>query len=241
MRNSTIGKSILKVISILLLPLPFIGIGIFLIYPYYNDIVILKESLNPEAISNSVTLKFFTSISPKQVAGIYEEDFNKATSVEYLTDEILAKYTNEGDVSRQLEPFDTKISVKSANISASIIDGKNAFAMKKGPWHFPLSNAPGEKGNFVVIGHRFAELPPSTNTFFNLDKIKVGDKISISQTGDVNYEYTVLETKVVEKDNRSVLQDYGDYRITLITCTPLWTSKQRLVVTGILDKAYRKI
>ena len=69
-------------------------------------------------------------------------------------------------------------------------------------------------------------------------KIKVGDKIEVIQS-DNKFTYVVTETKVVEKNDISVLQDYSDYRITLITCSPLWTSKQRLVIVGKLDKLYK--
>jgi sortase A len=110
--------------------------------------------------------------------------------------------------------------------------------MNKGFWHFPSSNLPGQKGNMVVIGHRYAKLPPNKDTFFNLDKVKVGDKIEVVQN-DNQFTYIVTETKVVEKNDISVLQDYSDYRITLITCSPLWTSKQRLVIVGKLDKLYK--
>lgn len=83
-------------------------------------------------------------------------------------------------------------------------------------------------------------MPPNTNTFFNLDKARVGDKIVINQK-DGSYRYTVTEKKVVEKNDRSVLLNTNDYRLTLITCTPLWTSDQRLVVIGKLDKVYGSI
>jgi LPXTG-site transpeptidase (sortase) family protein len=86
--------------------------------------------------------------------------------------------------------------------------------MNKGFWHFPSSNLPGQKGNMVVIGHRYAKLPPNKDTFFNLDKVKVGDKIEVVQN-DNQFTYIVTETKVVEKNDISVLQDYSDYRITL--------------------------
>ncbi len=81
--------------------------------------------------------------------------------------------------------------------------------------------------------------PPNKGySFFNLDKVKVGDKIEVVQN-DNQFTYIVTETKVVEKNDISVLQDYSDYRITLITCSPLWTSKQRLVIVGKLDKLYK--
>ena len=110
--------------------------------------------------------------------------------------------------------------------------------MNKGFWHFPTSDLPGQKGNSVIIGHRYAKLPPNKDTFFNLDKVKVGDKIEVVQL-DQTHTYIVTDTKIVEKNDISILQNYSDYRITLITCSPLWSSNQRLVVVGKLDKLYK--
>lgn len=110
----------------------------------------------------------------------------------------------------------------------------------KGIWHFPLSDAPGQRGNAVFIAHRYLHVPPATDTFFSLDKVKVGDKVKIKTTsGDFNY--TVTETKIAERNDRTIVMPTSDYRITLITCTPLWTDHQRLVVVAKLDKVYRDI
>ena len=72
-----------------------------------------------------------------------------------------------------------------------------------------------------------------------MDKVKKGDSVVIEQEND-KYTYIVSDVKIVEKNDVSVLQNSDDYQITLITCTPLWTSHQRLVVTGKLDKLYQK-
>jgi sortase A len=82
-------------------------------------------------------------------------------------------------------------------------------------------------------------MPPAKDTFFNLDKVKKGDNIVVQQEGN-KYTYIVSEVKIVEKNDISVLQDTTEHQITLITCTPLWTSKQRLAVIGKLDKLYQK-
>ncbi|MCA9376871.1 class D sortase [Candidatus Nomurabacteria bacterium] len=241
MNRTRTRKVFLKTLSLFITPLPFIGALLLIVYPNYNDIVLAKESFDPQGKTRSVTLHLFTTLAPSKALVDYEADFDNSNSLEYVSPEVLARFQNSGTVAQRLEPISTTLNIESARINAPIRDGEDAFAMERGPWHFPLSVRPGEKGNMVVIGHRFAELPPSTNTFFNLDKIKIGDKITITQQGGIEYTYTVTETKVVEKNDRSILADHNDHRITLVTCTPLWTSKQRLVVVGQLDKAYRNI
>ena len=47
------------------------------------------------------------------------------------------------------------------------------------------------------------------------------------------YHYTVTESKIVDPDAVWVLDDFGDDRITIITCTDDGT--QRQIVVGLLD------
>ena len=112
--------------------------------------------------------------------------------------------------------------------------------MDSGFWHFPISKYPGQKGNAVIIGHRFLNLPPAKDTFFNLDKVKIGDEIVLKHD-EGEWKYIVTEIKIVDENDISVVKDTDDYRLTLITCTPLWTSEKRLVVIAKLDKLYQKV
>lgn len=229
-----------KTIIIVSLPLIFILVALFfIIYPHYNDIKLFAKSLNTYELSRNTSLKILTEVSrPSPEADLMSA--NPITSLEEIPPEELIKYQNQGNVLVELEPMNTEISIPGANISGPILDGEDAFTLNDGIWHFPLSPGPGQKGNMVVIAHRFAKLPPATDTFFNLDKVDIGDKIVINQEND-HFTYTVVETKIVESHERSVLAQTHDYRITLITCTPLWTDEKRLIVIGKLDKIYGSI
>ncbi|MCB9790705.1 sortase [Candidatus Nomurabacteria bacterium] len=230
----------IKIISLIISCLFILTTGGLLLYPFYNDISITAKGIDIRDIAQSASLITLTSVSLDS-PDVYERDFDNINALEYVSKDTLAQHQNEGKFTSRLEEMETEIEVPSVNIAGHVHDGENAHTMDLGPWHFPLSVGPGEEGNFIVIGHRFAELPPSKNTFFNLDKVKVGDKIYIKQKGDINYTYTVIKTSVVKKTDRSVLQSGKEYKISLITCTPKWTSEKRLVVVGLLDKVYRKI
>lgn len=235
-------KKVLKAITILLIPLLLISIAFLIIYPNYSDIVIYANSFDTKQIAHNSALKALTSLSPRTFTeDLSDEQYGAVLSVEDITPEALAAFNNSGDVYRSVQSSNTELSVDSANIKGKVYDGEDANTMMTGLWHFPLSVGPGDKGNFVVIAHRFAKVPPETDTFFNLDKVRIGDKIEITQDGGIKYTYTVTERKVVDKDDRTVLQPVGDHRATLITCSPLWTSRQRLVIVGVLDKVYQKI
>ena len=133
-----------------------------------------------------------------------------------------------------------RILIDNINIEGKVLQGESSLTMDKGFWHFPISAFPGEKGNMVTIGHRFMNLPPNRDSFFNLDQTKIGEKIVISHQEGV-YTYIVVDKKEVEPNDLSVVQETEDYRLTLITCTPLWTSQKRLVIIAKLDKLYKKV
>lgn len=231
---------LLKTIVSLILVLSVIGsIGFFIIYPHYTDFKIHAEEYNPERVSHNTMLQLLTTISPPNQAGIIT-DITTETSLEYISPEEMIRLKNEGIVQFNLEAQNTTLTIDSANIAGNIVDGETAVEMDRGFWHFPLSSQPGKRGNTVIIAHRFLNLPPRTDTFFSLDTVKVGDKIIIEQD-EGTYNYTIIQTKIVEKTDRSVLANTTDHRISLITCTPLWTSDQRLVIIGKLDKIYGNI
>lgn len=208
------------------------GLAYFLVYPLLPDLQEARMKTvryDPYTLGYSMTTRLFTSLIPP-VSDIEDLEFLASQ-----TERTLEYVDPEGVEIADLEAKGTVLSIPSANIQGRVVDGLNQDAMMRGFWHYPLSSVPGKRGNLVFIGHRFAKLPPSTDTFFHLDKIAVGDKITVSQ-GDENWTYTVISTRIVEKDDASVLASSGEYRLTLITCTPLWTARQRLVVTAVLEK-----
>jgi LPXTG-site transpeptidase (sortase) family protein len=100
--------------------------------------------------------------------------------------------------------------------------------LKYGIWYLPWSNV----NSPVLTAHRFTYLPPYTMPFYHLDKVEVGDSIKYVN-GGVEYEYVVENIMVVESSEVGV--EEGDPgKITLYTCTPLWTSSKRLVIVGKL-------
>jgi len=221
------------IISLLLTLFILTPILFFLIYPNYNDILLTINSFNNYSLSKETTIKILTQISPLKEK--YADEVLGYTSIE----ESLKEHTIVLD-RKILEELDTKLKVDTLNIEGNILQGESSLTMDKGFWHFPISKFPGEKGNVVIIGHRFMNIPPAKDTFFNLDKTEIGDEIIVKhQQGE--YTYIVVDIKEVLPNDTTVIQDTDDYRLTLITCTPLWTSEKRLVVVAKLDKLYKKV
>jgi LPXTG-site transpeptidase (sortase) family protein len=228
-----------KLTAVLLLLSVLAGATFFIIYPNLSDIKIAIRSYKAERIARNTTLQLLTRLSPPNLAAV-EEDVRSSKSLEHVSTEELIKLKNEGKILFNMEKSNTVLQIDSADIKGKVVDDETALGMDRGFWHFPLSSQPGKRGNTVIIAHRFLYLPPRTDTFFSLDKVQIGDSITVTQDGGT-YNYTVIERKIVEKTNRDVLTPTSDYRITLITCTPLWTSDRRLVVVGKLDKIYGNI
>lgn len=226
-------------ITLLLILLVLTPILFFIIYPNYNNILLTLNSFNMYNLSKETSVRVLTQISPPKEK--YQEQVLGYTSIE----ESLA----DADINLEekiLEDLNTTLKIETLNIQDKILQGKSSLRMNDGFWHFPTSVFPGEKGNVVVIGHRFLHLPPRKDTLFNLEDIKIGEKIIISQTeentGQTNsLTYIVVEIKEVQPNDVSVIQEAQDYRLTLITCTPLWTSEKRLVVIAKLDKLYKRV
>ncbi len=116
-------------------------------------------------------------------------------------------------------------------INMPIFQSENDKVLWKGGWLF--GSTPDKGGNSVIFGHRFRYLPPNSNTFYNLDKVNIGDKFTVNWAGK-KYIYTVREIKTVEPNDLSVIEPSVKSIVTLVTCTPLFTSNKRLVVIGEL-------
>ncbi|MCD4756170.1 sortase [bacterium] len=227
-------KSIYKyLITVFLLLLLFVPISYFLILPNYNILIGTFKRVDLKRYTYDICFSLLTTVAPtkEQILG---------TSQILVEDVSIEEYLGEvEDIDPILEKLNTKLEIESIGVKGNIFQGSDSNTLEKGFWHFPLSKYPGQKGNVVVISHRYLHIPPAKNTFFNLDKVRKGDSLFFTQEGN-SYNYIVSEVKIVEKNDISVIQDSSDYRVTLITCTPLWTSHQRLVVIGKLDKLYQK-
>lgn len=88
-------------------------------------------------------------------------------------------------------------------------------------------------GNIVVAGHRFLYSDPISPPFYFLNKIAVGDRISLRYSGTV-YEYSAIKKFEVGSKDTWIEKDYSFPTITLYTCTPIYNPINRLVIVGKL-------
>jgi len=113
------------------------------------------------------------------------------------------------------------------NIDQSI----NNKSISYGIYYEPKSSKPGY-GTTILFGHRTFSGSP----FLNLDKLKKGDKITVSWPKIGNVEYTVEKSFVVPASYRMSV-DQGK-KLFLITCYPLGSTKERLIIQANQTRIY---
>ncbi len=116
-------------------------------------------------------------------------------------------------------------------IDAEIHEGTDARALDKGVWRRPKTSTPDKGGNTVLVAHRFTYT--GSGVFYNLDKLQKGHTFAVFWDKR-EYDYEVIEVKVVNPDAIYIEENTKEPIMTLYTCTPMWTAKQRLVVVAKL-------
>lgn len=116
------------------------------------------------------------------------------------------------------------------DIKVPVLEGTGSKALQVSAGHFEGTGSLG-RGNYCIAGHNstiYAEI------FNDLDQIQIGDEMFLVDNDEkrTRYCYIVTEYKIVEPKQVDVLNNYGDNRLTVISCTDDGT--QRQVVVGIL-------
>jgi sortase A len=117
------------------------------------------------------------------------------------------------------------------------VEGVDAAKLRQGPGHYPGTAMPGEIGNFVLSGHRTTYSAP----FNRIDELRRGDDIVVDAR-DARYTYRVTRAEVVEPTRMEVIAPVPEHpgerparpMITLTTCHPEYSARQRLIVYGVL-------
>jgi sortase A len=118
------------------------------------------------------------------------------------------------------------------DLNRIVVEGATADALTKGPGHFPETPLPGQLGNAAIAGHRTTHLHP----FFDIDKLQPGDEITVI-TLNGRYVYHVTGTEIVGPEDYAAViptTDVTKATLTLVSCTPRYSAKNRIVVRSEL-------
>ena len=136
-----------------------------------------------------------------------------------------------------------------------VLEGTQEEQLSQGPGHYVGSAMPGEEGNVALAGHRVGKGSP----FLELDAMRPGDPVVVETadswfvyrvlgdpaTGDVDADPSgipgmqIVSPSAVEvvsptPDAAASAAPSGAY-LTLTTCHPRYSARQRLVVHARLD------
>jgi sortase A len=118
---------------------------------------------------------------------------------------------------------------------APVFDSDGRWALANGVAHNPQTSlpwSPTPQRNVYLAGHRMGFRGTwSRMIFYNLDKLKQGDKVLLKDRAGRSYRYRVSEVFVVDPTDSWVMgQVRGRDMVTLQTCTPYPTFEKRLIV-----------
>ncbi len=107
----------------------------------------------------------------------------------------------------------------------TVVEGTSRANLKNGAGHMPFTPLPGQPGNTVISGHRTTYGAP----FHELDTLEPGDLIEVETAIGVS-TYAVTGSEIVQPNELWVTEPREGAWLTLTTCHPKFSSRQRLVV-----------
>lgn len=123
------------------------------------------------------------------------------------------------------------IEIPRIGVNAAVVNGTTPEYLKEGPGLYEISPLPGdENANVLIAAHRTTY----GAWFRKVDKLTEGDDIILKFQGK-NYNYKIEKVFTIEKNDWSVTEPQGYSSLTLTSCHPLGSSRQRIVVRAKLD------
>lgn len=125
----------------------------------------------------------------------------------------------------------SRIRIPTLGVDTVVVEGTSKEALDAGAGHYTESALPGQPGNVAIAGHRVTYGKP----FEDLDKLKPGDRAFLdTPVGSYVYEMVApfdghANPWVIEPDDWSVIASTPEPSLTLTTCHPKGSARQRLV------------
>jgi len=128
----------------------------------------------------------------------------------------------------------TRIIIPDIDVSVVVVEGTTASALRAGAGHYPNTPLPCEIGNVGIAGHRTTYGRP----FHNLDLLEVGDEITLeTPIGSCTYEISQEPFVVKPNDVSVVANTPNEATLTLTTCHPKNSARERLIVKARLIRS----
>lgn len=161
-----------------------------------------------------------------------------------LPDPVLIDDATPSTVTSQIEPVSyqpegvedegvpiAEFRIPDIDLDAVLFEGVSPATLRNGPGHMPWTPVPGQPGNAVVSGHRTTYGAP----FYDLDLLEPGDQIEVD-TAIGTHVFTVRETVIVTPTDVWVTEPRPGAWLTLTTCHPKLSARERLIVFAELTE-----
>jgi sortase A len=128
----------------------------------------------------------------------------------------------------------TQLTIPEIDVDVVVVEGTTMSALRAGAGHFPFTPLPCEVGNVAIAGHRTTYGRP----FHNIDLLKVGSEITL-RTPIGSCTYAVNQAPFVVRPTQNEVLDNTpeEATLTLTTCHPKGSSRQRLIVKATLVRS----
>lgn len=136
----------------------------------------------------------------------------------------------------------TRIIIPELDVDTLVVAGTTQAALRAGAGHYPDTPLPGEEGNVGIAGHRTTYGKP----FAHLEQLTAGDEV-ILDTPLATHTYEVVPTPddvarpcgdaacwITGPDDWSVVDQLEGRYLTMTTCHPRGSDRQRLIVRAEL-------
>ncbi len=185
----------------------------------------------------------------KKTQAFKEEEIKEENDqrVFHSINKLIAK-SNENNINLNIDitPYENRVIIPKIwkNIPLIEVENREVNGLKElnnifmkelsnGIIRYPSSWIPGEKWNSFIFWHssNFPWIKWEYNDVFALlDKVELNDEV-IVYYDQKKFKYKIREKKVVKPSNVQVLKDTEDKsEITIMTCWPVWTTLNRLIV-----------
>lgn len=95
-----------------------------------------------------------------------------------------------------------------------IVEGTDQESLAKGVGHFQTSSFPLDDNQIVLSGHR-------DTVFRRMGELELGDVITVKLAYG-SFDYEVINTKIVDEDDRTIIVPHDEEILTVTTCYPFY-------------------
>lgn len=215
-------------------------------YLFKWDLQATSEKLISSVEASSIKEKY----SEEKLIKLKESQKSEKLSIRQMKKEQDKKNI---DLNIEITPYENRVVIPKIGKNIPLIEIQNRNIdweeelnnifmkeLEKGIIRYPGSAKPGEEGSSFIFGHssNFPWIKWDYNDVFSLlDNVVNNDEI-IVYYGQEKYVYKITEKKVITPWDVWVLnRNKKKSEITLMTCWPIWTTLNRLIVTWeLVDK-----